>query len=253
MKAIAAEVKSCSSARNKESIEILDQYGRRNNLVLLKLLYPDGTYGLDFIEWIVDELNKMFPDLKIPVHISHIDDAHPLRPKKKGKRMSLSSLLTAGCWMKNEVYKRRAQLKDTPYKNISIVEQLTSYTQFLLNTTRTVVGKDTKVYTNNCVISLKYNNRKYFVKNYKDVQFVAKKVGYRFALPPPGYQDQVSSTEVNATTCNTFSNGAHSQQYRDPGPGSIPSASAPYYDSSLFNPYNQGSVGRGVNSAWNYS
>ena len=170
---IAAEVRSCSSARNKERIEQLDQYGRRNMLLLIKFLYPEKLYGLDFIIWIVDELNKMFPDLKVPVQVSHIDDAHPL-PSRNGD--SKVVIKFANRWMKNEIYKRRAQLKDTAYKNISITEQLTSHTQSLLNTTRTVVGKDTKVFTNNCVISLKFNQRKYTIKNFKDVQYLAKKL-----------------------------------------------------------------------------
>ena len=156
-----------------ERIEQLDQYGRRNMLLLIKFLYPQKSYGLDFIIWIVDELNKMFPDLKVPVQVSHIDDAHPL-PSRNGD--SKVVLKFANRWMKNEIYKRRAQLKDTAYKNISITEQLTSHTQSLLNTTRTVVGKDTKVFTNNCVISLKFNQRKYTIKNFKDVQYLAKKL-----------------------------------------------------------------------------
>ena len=48
---LAAEIRSSSSSRNKERIEELDQYGRRNILLLLKLIYPRDKYGIDFIEF----------------------------------------------------------------------------------------------------------------------------------------------------------------------------------------------------------
>ena len=130
-------------------------------------------------------VNKMFPDLKYPVQVSHIDDAHPLRTRS-GEKVFIVKF--GPRWMKNEIYKRRAQLKTSAYKHISITEQLTKHTQSLLDQTRTVVGQDVKVFTNNCVISTKFLNRKYRVKTYKDLQFLAKKVGYKHPLTPPGFQ-----------------------------------------------------------------
>ena len=185
LRVIADEVRSGSCASNKERIEELDQYGRKNILLLHKLLFPTDKYDLDLIEWVVEELNKMFPDLKYPVQVSHIDDAHPLRTRS-GEKVFIVKF--GPRWMKNEIYKRRAQLKTSAYKHISITEQLTKHTQSLLDQTRTVVGQDVKVFTNNCVISTKFLNRKYRVKTYKDLQFLAKKVGYKHPLTPPGFQ-----------------------------------------------------------------
>ena len=215
-KRLAEEVKSSSSASNKERIEELDQYGRRNILLLHFLLFPSDLYGIDFIEWVVAELNKLFPDLKIPVQLSHIDDAHPMKTKGSDKKIIIVKF--ANRWMKNEIYKRRAQLKNSSYSNVSITEQLTKHTQSLLDETRTVVGKDTKVFTNNCVISTKFNRKKYHVKNFKDLQFLAKKTGYQGTLVPPGFHASRQDPYYQANN-----NGSPPMYYN---PGHVNSAAA---------------------------
>ena len=149
-------------------------------------------------------------------------------------------------------YRKRSQLKNSTYRNISISEQLTRNTLDLLETTRTVVGDKTKVYTNNCTINLKFNNRKYSVRTYKDIQFLAKKIGYMQPLPPPGLRNNASVPHANFI-------------HPDPGNSAPFSAmnttAACSMHSSQFNPYpyhNQmrpqgqpSHVGRGFNSVWN--
>ena len=158
--------------------------------------------------------------------------------------------------MKDEVYKRRSHLKDTSHNDISITEHLTSSTKELLETTRSIVGKDTKVFTNNCVINLKFNNRKFFVKTYKDIQYLAKNIGYKLPLPPPGLQ-----------VPNPQAIGANSQQIyaRDPNvndPFAMINTTAPYNMHQTSNPYpyyqnymhpqgKPSNIGRGNNSVWN--
>ena len=231
-KTLTAEINSCSVVNNKQRIEFLDQYGRRNILLFHKLLYPNGKYGIAFIKWIVEEINKMFPDLEVPVELSHIDDAHPLKTKTGEHSVVIVKL---NCrWLKNEIYNKRAQLKNTSYKNISISEQLTSHTQNLMDTTRTVLGNtNTKVYTNNCTISCKFNNRKYVIRSYKDVQYLAKKVGYRQPLPPPGIPAPSQSSS------NVF----------DPGMQTF----EPYYQSSLHPQGRLPGVGRGHVPGWDFN
>ena len=172
-------VNSSSESRNKERIEVLDQYGRKNCLIFLKLRAPDGTYGIAYIKWIVNMLNDLFPDLEEPVKIDHIDDAHPLPSQEDGTSVAIVKF--ACRWVKNEIYKKRASLKG---KDISISEQLTPYTRAILDDVKEMVGEGTKVYTNNCVINFKFNKKKYHIRNYKDLRTVANLIGKR--VPPPG-------------------------------------------------------------------
>ena len=98
---LAAEVRSSSPANNKARIEELDQYGRKNILLLRKLIFPKDKYGMEFIKWIVEEINKIFPDLEIPLQMSHIDDAHPLKSRKDEHPLVIIKFTNR--WMKNEI------------------------------------------------------------------------------------------------------------------------------------------------------
>ena len=252
-KILAEEVRSNSSSKNKERIEEIDQYLHKNSL-FHKMIPPSNSYGIDFIKWIVNEINKLFPGLEIPVQLCHIDAAHPLKTKRNTHSVVIVKFTCR--WMKDEVYKRRSHLKDTSHNDISITEHLTSSTKELLETTRSIVGKDTKVFTNNCVINLKFNNRKFFVKTYKDIQYLAKNIGYKLPLPPPGLQ-----------VPNPQAIGANSQQIyaRDPnvnGPFAMINTTAPYNMHQTSNPYpyyqnymhpqgKPSNIGRGNNSVWN--
>ena len=179
LQTLTAQVHSSSDFKNKEKIDEIDQYMRRNSLLWDGLRVSLNLYGIDFIIRVIEEINKLFPNLKQPVQLHHIDDAHPL----KTSNGSILIIVKFSCrWMKNEIYKVRSSLKGT---DVSVFEQLTTNTQNLLDNVRAVVGKDTKVYTNNCVINFKFNNRKYFVKNYKDLQFIASKVTGKVSPPPP--------------------------------------------------------------------
>ena len=199
-----AIVNSSSENKNKERIEMLDQYGRKNSLVLLKLRVPTGKYGIDFIIWIVKKLNELFPDLVEPVQICHIDDAHPLKDLEDGTPVIIIKF--ACRWVKSEIYKRRASLKGN---DISISEQLTPYTRSLLDNIKSLVGKDTKVYTNNCVINFKFNNRKYYIRSFKDLQAVAKQLGK--TAPAPGLKLSPNSPDPP----NSFAGSYNPQQFQN--------------------------------------
>ena len=244
---LAEEVRSSSASNNKARIEEIDQYGRRNILLLHFLSFPNDKYGIEFIKWIVYEINKLFPDLDVPLQLSHIDDAHPLKTKKDEHPVVIVKF--ANRWMKNEIYKKRSQLKDSPYKKISITEQLTSNTQDLLETTRSIVGEKNKVFTNNCVISLKFNNRKYSVRSFKDLQFLARKIGYKHPLPPPGLHKTVSHTNIVHPVSGNFD--PLSAMNTEPFYSMHPSQFNPYHH-SLMHPQGRPShIGRGNDSVWN--
>ena len=170
LKSITEVVHSSSQFVNNERVESIDQYLRRNSLLWRGLEIP-AKYGIDFIKHMVELINKLFPNLPEAVQLHHIDDAHPLKTSNEGTLV----ITKFSCrWIKNEIYKARATLKQT---NISVFEQLTKNTQSLLQNVRSMVGKDTKVYTNNCVINFKYNQRKYYVKTFKDIEYVSRKIG----------------------------------------------------------------------------
>ena len=182
LKTVTEQVNCSSEFNNKQKIDAIDQYMRRNSLMWKGIVMPANLYGIDFIKHLVEEINRLFPNLSHPVEVHHIDDAHPLKTQN-GDTLIISKF---NCrWLKNEIYKSRSLLKQT---DVVVFEQLTTNTQNLLTSVKSMVGKDTKVYTNNCVINFKFNNRKYHIKTYKDVQYVAKKLKCVTPPPPPGFQ-----------------------------------------------------------------
>ena len=184
LNSLANEVRSSAEYRNKERLDEDRQYHQKNSLLLHKMNnIPLNIYGLDFIKHIRDAINTLFPNLEEPLKLCHIDDAHVLKTKKSGNSKVI--IVKFSCrWMKNLIYKHRSELKGTANEHISITEHLTANTIELLESVKNLVGKGTKVYTNNCIINLKYNNRKYYIKNFKDLQYLAEKIGRR--VPPPG-------------------------------------------------------------------
>ena len=180
LKKLREEVRSGSPAKNKERIEKTDQYLRRNSLLWHKFLIPGNLYGLEFTKKVVEETNKLFPQLEQPLALHHIDDAHRLRTRNKDSNVIIVKY--ACRWMKSEIYRLRSTLKGSA---ISITEHLTDNTKQLLQAVRSMVGREQKVYTNNCIINFKFNNRKYTVQSYEDLKFVAGKLGVQ--APPPGF------------------------------------------------------------------
>ena len=114
LNSLATEVKSHSSSRNKERIDEYQQYNFRNTLLLHALRnIPPNTYGIDFIKYVVKEINTLFPNLAETVQLHHIDDAHILKTKKKSKIKVV--IVKFSCrWIKSEIYKMRSNLKGIP-------------------------------------------------------------------------------------------------------------------------------------------
>ena len=81
------------------------------------------------------------------------------------------------------------------------------------------------------MINLKHNNKKYSIRSFKDVEYLAKKVGYRYKLPPPptSYQDDARIS---------YASRADPQQYNDYGDKNR----AYNYNTSSFTPYYPGSM-----------
>ena len=74
-----------------------EQHSRKNSLLIHGYVLLPNIHGADFIDFVAREINYLFPSLKGTVTPFHIDDAHPLKTKRNGKKkLSSLNLLIAG-------------------------------------------------------------------------------------------------------------------------------------------------------------
>ena len=67
-----------------QEIEEGKQHSRKNNIIIEGTKNVPNLYGYNFICYIAEELNYMFPSLNGTILPRHIDDAHPLKTKRGG-------------------------------------------------------------------------------------------------------------------------------------------------------------------------
>ena len=146
-----------------ERVMNIEQYSRKGNLILKGLLNMPELYGLDFIIYICDVINNLFPSLRGFVQPIHIDDAHPLSTKKGG---SVVIVKFANRWIKHDILRCKYDLEGT---HVNVTEHLTDHTLKLLTLTKELVGPD-NAWTYKANIYAKYNGLKYKIKNYHDLE-----------------------------------------------------------------------------------
>ena len=131
---------------------IADQYSRRNNAILRGLYNLPNLTGHQFIRFIADYLNFLFPSLNgekiLPIHI---DDAHPL----KGKGMVIIKFTNR--WIKDRLFELQGDLQNT---GISMEEQLTDFTKDILSSAQTEFGAD-NVSVHKTLVRAKVNGSKH--------------------------------------------------------------------------------------------
>ena len=144
----------------------LEQYLRKNSALLHGYKHLPNLSGLDFIMFVVDELNRLFPSLRGRVLPIHIDDAHPLKTKNNRPNNKIIIVKFANRWVKHDIMRCESDLKWTPF---SVTEHLTPHTLKLLSLAGNLVGK-ANVCTFKTMVYATCNDMKYLIKNFRDLK-----------------------------------------------------------------------------------
>ena len=121
-----------------EMVEQGRQYSRFNGLLIHGFKNcPLNLNDIDFIFYIAQELNCMFPSLKGKILPIHIDEAHPLSKKKGGTKLVLIKFVNR--WVKRSILSCEADLRGT---GISLSEHLTDFTLKLISSAKALVGDE---------------------------------------------------------------------------------------------------------------
>ena len=143
-----------------------DQYSKKNNLLLHGFRRLPNLNGLDFIFFIADLINRLFPSLRGIVRPIHIDDAHPLKTRNDNQNNKVVIVKFANRWVKHDILRCELDLEGTPFK---VTEHLTAHTLKLKSLAGDLAGKD-NVWTFKTQVYVQYDNKKYTIRNFTDLK-----------------------------------------------------------------------------------
>ena len=172
-------IRDCLHRLNK-----MEQYSKINNLLFDKFpRIPEGKkHGRPLRDFIVTELNKLFPDLEggqiLP---SQIEFGHTLPTKSKKNH---TVIVKFSCrFTRNAIFYAKTKMpKDC---GVSVREHLTPLNAGLLNSAKSLVGNK-NVWTSQARVFAKFNNEKILIGSYFDIEkleLLVKKHPYRPGRP----------------------------------------------------------------------
>ena len=147
-----------------EEVEKGRQYSQKNNVILDGFRNLPKLNNTDFIFFIADQLNYMFPSCSKFGRIlpCHIDDAHPL-----GNRNGKSSVIVkfVNRWIRDKIIACQQDLRGT---GIVVTEHLTKNTHKLLKSAQLIVGRE-NTWVFKCDVFALCNNKTMKIKNIRDI------------------------------------------------------------------------------------
>ena len=137
-----------------KKIERQDQYMKFDNLLLHKFPRPSRNLSsLQFSCFIADQINYFLPALPVPVHWSHISDAHPLRTRSKKSNVIIVRFCNRN--IRHEIYDNRYNLTK---RGLAITEHLTENNLKILARAKELFGFEC-VWTEKCNIMVHVNGK----------------------------------------------------------------------------------------------
>ena len=135
----------------EKKIDGVNQYLKLNNLLLHKFHLPKNRLSsLEFSIFIAEQLNYFLPQLPVPVHWSHISDAHPLKTKSKKSNVIIVRFCNRN--IRHMIYENRDSLPG----RLMITEHLTEANLGVLKRAKDLFGFH-NAWTDKCNIIV-YNN-----------------------------------------------------------------------------------------------
>ena len=185
--------------------EVADQHSRKNNALIHGFTNLPHLNGTAFIEFIANELNRLFPSLNGVIYPMHIDDAHPLKTKNSRSRVVIIRFVNR--WLKNELINCQDDLYNT---GLSITEHLTPHTIRLLKSTEKLIGtRNTHVF--NTVVHAKFQNTNFVIKTENDLNKLKEAVNADATLTELTRHNNAAVNTTTTGTMNTFSRDNNSQ------------------------------------------
>ena len=219
-KEISATLKQVSDLNNNlsewfqnanQEIEDGKQHSRKNNVIIKGLKNVPNIYGFDFISYIAEEMNYMFPSLNGTILPCHIDDAHPMKTKRGG---SVIIVRFVNRWMKDLIIKYKY---DLPHY-LNVTEHLTDYTRNLLTSVQTIVGHE-NAWTYKTAVFARVKGRKRRIRNCKDIDSLSN---YIKETSTPMLHD--NSEDVHPDSANNIVHTQEGHRHHTP---TLPSHSTP--------------------------
>ena len=140
--------------------EELAQYLRRCNLLFhgLRLPSPKVT-GINFLNYILPQINALMPNLDLKLTWEDVNIAHPL-PTASGKKTCVIILFVRRLTVM-DIYKKKRILKGT---GVTVTEHLTKYNLSLLELARAATSYK-RAWTKEGKIFVVHNNNKILIKS----------------------------------------------------------------------------------------
>ena len=181
-----------------ENLEEERQRSRKNNLLVHGKKNLPPIYGTEFICFIAQELNYMFPSLSGTILPCHIDDAHPLRTKKGGTIIIIRFI---NRWIKDEILSCKNDLP--PY--LSVTEHLTENSLNLLSAAKALVGNE-NVRVLKTTIFARHNGNKLPIKHFKDIDALRHLVSskHTIATVPSATEAKTTDSAIVSSTTSSI-------------------------------------------------
>ena len=150
-----------------DEVEDINQYLRLNSLLVHGWKnIPKGKHGIEFTEYVLNELIKLFPQHAKYLTPGVIDTSHPLPTRSNKKSVVIIKFVQRD--IRNLLFFDKRELKGNK-DGIVITEHLTQRNLSLLRQTRDLFGYK-NAWSSKCKIYVSYGGRKYAVKNPSDLQ-----------------------------------------------------------------------------------
>ena len=162
-----------SLEENAYRLNKIEQYSRLYSLLIHGLKnIPNGVKdkGLIFSKWVVDQINRLLPNLPEPVTVQDIDISHPLPTKSKNAK---SCVIVKFCRrdIRNMLFYAKRALKGT---GVTFSEHLTPVNLALYNEAQKLEGATT--WTSQCKIFVKIGDIKNVISCMNDIDLIRHRV-----------------------------------------------------------------------------
>ena len=155
---------SSSVKEQGKRIESIDQYLKFDNLLLHKFpVPPTKLNSLQFCQYVAELINFFLPHLPVPVHWSHISDAHPLKTKSKKSNVIIVRFSNRN--IRHMIYDNRCYLTR---RGLAITEHLTESNLDILKKAKELFGFH-NAHTDRCNIMVDVNGKSNKVNTIIDV------------------------------------------------------------------------------------
>ena len=155
-----------------DKIEEDRQQSRKNNLLLHGMRrIPNNLTDSEFIVYIAQQINYLFPSLGGTIYPSHIDDAHILNTKRK-RSTNVVIIKFVNRWIKDLILKCRDDLSSS---GLNVTEHLTENSLEMLASAKKIVGEE-NVRVIKTIVFARHNGTKHRIKTHRDIDSLKKYV-----------------------------------------------------------------------------